>query len=425
MQKTKPFHIFKNSGQVVSLALLGNVLEYFDFTLFAHFGLIITPLFFPTADPTATCLCSMGLLAIGFIARPLGGFIFGTIGDRYGRSKGLSLSMLGIIVPTLGIAMLPTYAHIGVAASVLIILLRLGQGVALGGEYGTAAVFIIEHTTPERHGLMSGIICASGSIGSLAALACVEVINKGAFAVWAWRIPFLFASVTGISTYYLRRRLYETPQFLAFQQKLNQQSVLENTPWFTIGCIFAIGAVTSLFVWIPISYTPYYLTKVIGWKLSQALPYTTLGLVSFMTFLIITGFIADKIGFLKCMLFGLCLMIALTYPAFLLLESQHIACFQVLTTSFAGIFGATIHPVMINSCQLHQRCRHIGFYFTAGLSLCGGTAPFVCAYLFNLTHTHKWVSAYIIVIATSALLVIRQLKFIKVHDNLHQPYYGI
>ena len=421
MKKSKPLNFLKNPHQVVGLALLGNILEYFDFTLFAHFGLIITPLFFPTADPVAASLYSMGLLAIGFIARPLGGFIFGSIGDKYGRSKGLSLSMLGIIIPTLGIALLPTYNYIGIAASICIILLRLAQGVALGGEYSTAAVFIIEHTPPERHGLMSGLICASGSIGSLAALACVEIVNKSAFAVWAWRIPFLLAAASGVVTYYLRRRLYETPQFLAFKANLDHKPILKKTSWFAISCIFAIGAITSLFVWIPISYTPYYLTKILGWKLTQALPFTTLGLVSFMTFLIVTGFVADKIGHLKCMMVGLCLMIALTYPAFWLLEHQYVACFQILTTSFAGIFGATIHPVMINSCQLHQRCHHIGLYFTAGLSLFGGTAPFICAYLFALTHSHAWVSAYIMVIATSAFLVIRQLKFTKPSNNYLEP----
>ena len=406
---------------MVGLALLGNILEYFDFTLFAHFGLIIAPLFFPTSDPVAVSLYSMGLLAIGFLARPLGGFIFGSIGDKYGRSKGLSLSMLGIIIPTLGIALLPTYNSIGIAASICIILLRLAQGVALGGEYSTAAVFIIEHTPTKRHGLISSIICASGSIGSLAALACVEIISKSPFAAWAWRIPFLLAAVSGVITYHLRQRLYETPQFLAFQQNLSKQPILEKTPWFTVGCIFAIGAVTALFVWIPISYTPYYLTKILGWKLTQALPFTTLGLVSFMTFLIVTGFVADTVGHLKCMMVGLFLMIGLTYPAFWLLEHQYIACFQILTTSFAGIFGATIHPIMINSCQLHQRCRHIGLYFTAGLSLFGGTAPFVCAYLFSLTHSHAWVSAYIVVIATSALFIIRQLKFTKPSNNYLEP----
>jgi len=279
------------------LVILGTVLEYFDFLLFAHFGFILTPLFFPETNPIISALIALGLFAVGFLMRPLGGFFFGSIGDRSGRKATLSLSVLCIVLPTFCIACMPTYEQIGPFASVALLICRMMQGLSLGGEYTNAGVFLMEHAGRNNRGLYSSILAAAGSVGSLIGLACVFIIMKLGITSWGWRIPFLIGAGMGLWGYRLRRLIQESPTFYLFKKRYGSSQLTNNVNiWkqilferraflITLG----IGALVGVLVWIPVTYTNFYLTKIKGMPYEDAVPYTCLASVTYITSLLFMG----------------------------------------------------------------------------------------------------------------------------------------
>ncbi|MEY4195684.1 MAG: Proline/betaine transporter, partial [Pseudomonadota bacterium] len=157
----------KLTRQAIVAGILGNALEWYDFALYGHFSVFIGKTFFPSEQPDLALLAAFAVFSVSFCMRPIGALIFSAMGDRYGRKRALSLSMLGMAIPTAGIGLLPPYADIGVAATAILVILRLFQGLSLGGEMGGAVTYVMEHTPPERTGFASALIQASTCGGLL------------------------------------------------------------------------------------------------------------------------------------------------------------------------------------------------------------------------------------------------------------------
>jgi MHS family proline/betaine transporter-like MFS transporter len=234
------------SLKVFWAVVIGTVLEYFDFLLFAHFSLIIAPLFFPDIDPIVAAIQALGLFAAGFVMRPLGAIIFGWIGDSRGRKHALSSSVLWAALPTLIICFLPSYNSIGIMAPIILILCRMAQGFSLGGEYINAGILLMEHAPLEKRGFYSSILCASAAVGCILALACTFFILNSSMPSWAWRVPFFLGSVAGLMTYKMRKILIESPEFFVFQKQhstnfvFSWKQILEDKKPFLI--VMSIGA---------------------------------------------------------------------------------------------------------------------------------------------------------------------------------------
>lgn len=395
--------------KILFTIVAGTALEYFDFLLFAHFGLIMTPLFFPDADPIAASILSLGLFALGFIMRPIGGFIFGIIGDRFGRKRSLSSSFIWIALPTFGICLMPTYAQIGIFAPVGLILCRMGQGLSLGGEYTNAGIFLMEHTRKSQKGFYSGILAASGTFGSIAALGCAWLVIHSDRPDFYWRIPFFMGACMAVVGYKMRQILRETPEFKAFTNKCNFQHFAESRCWSDIFAnkksflsIIGIGTMVGALVWTFSTYTNHYLTKVAGWPSSAAMPVTLIGSVVYIVTLIAMGFVGDKIGSRIIMNLAACCTLLAAYPIFLLLTNGYAITAQIGFAFLVGTYGATIHAYMINLYPVSYRCRAISFGFSIGISI-GGASPMIAAWLVNATGADVAPAFYIMAIALVGL----------------------
>ena len=199
---------------MIVAGLIGNVMEWFDFAVYGFFATIIATHFFPSDDPAISLIAAFGAFAAGFLVRPLGGLVFGRIGDLLGRNTAMNLSIMAMAVPTVLIGLLPTYETIGLAAPILIVLLRIVQGLAVGGEYTSSLVFLTEHAKPGHRartgfwgmwGATAGIMLGS-AVGAFTS----EVLSEDDLLNWGWRVPFLFGALVALTGYFIRRSISET-----------------------------------------------------------------------------------------------------------------------------------------------------------------------------------------------------------------------
>src|SRR5256714_2617880 len=200
--------------KVIAAGMIGNVLEWYDFAIYGYFATQIGRQFFPHEDPIAQLLSAFGVMAIGYLVRPAGGALIGHIGDRFGRRAALMISVVGMAVPTCLIGLLPGYATLGLLAPVALTLLRMVQGLSVGGEYTSSMVFLVEHAPPGRRALMGSLAsCGAGAgtlLGSAIGATFAASMSTAALESWGWRIPFLLGLIGGIAGYFLRRHMLET-----------------------------------------------------------------------------------------------------------------------------------------------------------------------------------------------------------------------
>ena len=189
-------------------------MEWYDFAVYGYFAAVIGSQFFPSSDPSVSLIAAFGAFAAGFLVRPLGGLVFGAIGDRLGRQRAMMLSVLAMAIPTVLIGCLPTYASIGILAPIAIIVLRIVQGLSVGGEYTSSLVFLAEHAAPNRRaitavwgmwGATAGILLGSG-VGAIVA----SNLSEDNIASWGWRLPFIFGALVAITGYLVRKGIHAT-----------------------------------------------------------------------------------------------------------------------------------------------------------------------------------------------------------------------
>src|SRR5262249_12641521 len=192
--------------RVIAAGMIGNVLEWYDFAIYGYFAAQIGRQFFPHEDAVAQLLSAFGVFALGYLMRPVGGVVIGHIGDRLGRRAALTFSIASMAVPTVLIGLLPGYATLGLMAPVALPVLRMVQGLSVGGEYTSSMVFLVEHAPPDRRGLMGALIscgaCGGILLGSALGAAFAASMSEAALAEWGWRIPFLLGLVVGIAGYF-------------------------------------------------------------------------------------------------------------------------------------------------------------------------------------------------------------------------------
>jgi MFS family permease len=313
--------------RVIAASSAGTAFEWYDFFIFGTLATTISKVFFAGLDPTSALIAALGLFAAGFAFRPLGAIIFGVIGDRLGRKGAFLITVSLMGGATFAIGLLPTYETAGIVAPMLLILMRILQGVALGGEYGGAAIYVAEHAPNHKRGAATGWIQSSASFGLLAALLVIlatrTALGEEAFAAWGWRIPFLVSSILLAISIWLRSKLAESPQFT----KLKEQGQVTRAPlreafgrrdnlkrvflaFFAIMC--AQGAVW----YAAFFYTQVFLGRSVGLAepiVNQLLILMTLVSAPLYVFF---GWLSDRIGRKPVMLGGMLLALALYFPGF-------------------------------------------------------------------------------------------------------------
>src|SRR5713101_5684184 len=213
----------KELRRVVIAASVGNIIEWYDFYIFGSLAAILAVKFFQKGNPVAAFLSTVAIFSVGFLIRPLGAFVFGRIGDLVGRKYTFLITLSGMGLSTALIGVVPSYAKIGLLAAVILFLLRLVQGLCLGGEYGGAITYVAEHVPDEKRGYYTGWLQTSPTLGIVLSLAVVlgtrKALGETAFNDWGWRIPFLLSLVMVAIAIYIRLRLQETPLFKSIKEK--------------------------------------------------------------------------------------------------------------------------------------------------------------------------------------------------------------
>lgn len=293
--------------RVVIPGLLGNVLEWYDFALYGYFAAILTPLFFPSKDATVGLIATFEVFAIGFLVRPLGAIVFGYIGDRFGRKQALSASIILMAIPTTFIGLLPDHQQIGILAPTLLIICRLLQGLAVGGEFTGSMVYLLEHAPDFRRGLYGALIMASAFCGLLLG-AIAATIVKLFTIVWLWRIPFLLSIILGALGLYLRLRMPESPVFeeLKKTHQINinpfKELVSRHSLLILKGTALVVLPATAFY--ITFLYLPTYLNYFLTVNLLHAMIINTLTLFLLILACPLIGFLADKIGKWQVLIVG-------------------------------------------------------------------------------------------------------------------------
>jgi len=395
----------KLNKRIFIAAMIGNALEFYDFTIYGFFVAILSPLFFPATDPLTSLISGFGVFALGFLTRPLGAIFFGHIGDKYGRRKALSLTIIWMALPTVVIGLLPTYQQIGIFAPLLLTLCRVVQGFSAGGEYNGAGIFVIEHSPADRRGFLGGLLTSSGSMGALLASGIGMFFTLPFMPAWGWRIPFLLGGVIAVVGLYLRQQIDESPEFKQtyLQKKSNTLPLFsifkENKGSFF--CTVGIGAMATVPFYIVLAYmNPMLLTqgKVVA---SSMMLINALMSVICIISLPLMGGLADRVGHSKVMMYAALLLTISAYPFFWVFEHGSVflivlfqAFIMILTEAYTGPSNAFMYQLFHTS----QRYTGVALGYTLGLALFGGTTPYISANLVKYFNSPYMPAFYLMII---------------------------
>lgn len=373
--------------KVISLASLGGSLEYYDFIIYGIFAQYIARQFFPASDPAISLLLSFSVLALGFLARPLGGMVLSALGDRYGRRPVFLGSLFCTTAATIVIGILPSYESWGVAAPFLLVSLRLVQGICLGGELPGALTYAVE-AAPQRAGLACGVIILCVNVGVLVAtlvnLGIQHVLPPADVASYGWRVAFLFGGFIGAVSYMLRRSLEESPEFLRMHSHpTNPIAELLREHWRALLTATGVAAVVGGFNGMLYGFVPAYLVQ--GLHYSPALVATgmTTALLVSSAGLIVAGWAGDYLPRHMILRVGAGLLIVAVVPLWSLITtgSEHLVVLPgVLSLAFSIASGiwpsivATLFPTRV-------RFSGIALSYNICITILSGFAPLVASAL--------------------------------------------
>jgi MHS family alpha-ketoglutarate permease-like MFS transporter len=392
---------------------LGNLVEWYDWYIYSFFSLYFAGVFFPKGNQTAQLLNTAGIFAIGFLMRPIGGWLMGTYADRKGRKTALTFSVLLMSIGSLIIAIVPGYNQIGIAAPILLLIARIIQGLSVGGEYGTSATYLSEMATKKHRGFYSSFQYVTLIMGQLIAAGVLVLLQKvflteAQLHQWGWRIPFVFGSFLAITVMYLRRSLQEPASFQKEKSKADRGTLkaLAQHPKavLTVICL-TIGGTVAFYTFT--TYMQKFLVNTAGFSNGDATLISTFTLIIFMLMQPLFGLLSDKIG-RKPLLIGFGILGTLTtipimtalgttkeiWPAFVL-----ILCALIITsgyTSINAVVKAELFPVKV-------RALGVGFPYAIAVSIFGGTAESL-ALLFKQHHHQQWFYWYVSVCIAVSLL---------------------
>ena len=390
----------------------GNTLEWFDWTIYTIFAPFFAIQFFPSSDPTAAQLDALAVFAAGFLTRPLGGFIFGLYADRVGRKQSLTLAMLITAGGSLLIAFTPTFASIGIFASIVLLVARLAQGIAHGGEMGTSVTYLVERAPRNHRALFGSTSWVSVVFGTMLATITGLIINgnldRAEIVEWAWRIPFALGGILGLYGLYLRRRLNETETFKKQEAEAERSegkfaALLRN--WRGVAVVFGLSAGGSIMFYTWLIYSPTYAQVARGLDPQSALKASLIAQCVFLLAIPLVGWLADRFGRrLFIILFGFG-FIALT----LYLDG-------LIDNTFGGLLAAMICALLIVACLFgvntavwtevfptNIRATGVSGPLSLATAIFGGTAPYVNTYLSQTGH-HQWFLYYLMAVASITLL---------------------
>ena len=396
-----------HARRIVISSSIGNALEWYDFLVYGFFASVIGKLFFPADDEWVSLLFAVGSFGVSFITRPVGAIVLGMYADRKGRKAALTLSILLMIVGTLAIAVMPSYAQIGIVAPVTILLARLVQGFAVGGEFGSATAFMVEHSKRGR-GYYASWQFASQGIATILAAGLGALLTATLFPSelesWGWRLPFFFGLLVGPVGFYIRRHLDETPEFVAEQKKttVDPQASFK-AQWTNLLLAVGVVAQSTVSVYVLQLYMPTYAVKQLHLPAAQSFGVVVLN--GGLQFLLspLFGALSDRIGRIRIMLTTSVLMILLIYPMFALLRAYPtigaLLALQAVSGIFKAAYSGPMPALMSEIFPTRVRSTGLSLGYSLGVTLFGGFAPFIVTWLIHTTGDTLAPSYYVLTAA--------------------------
>ena len=422
MSPTRPAHSAASRRQTIVATTIGNGLEFFDFTVYGFLALVIGKLFFPTFSGYGQLLLTVATFGVGFIMRPLGGIVIGAYADRAGRKKAMTLTIFLMALGCAVIAFTPTYASIGVAAPVLIVLARLIQGFSAGGEVGASTTLLVEHATPRNRGYMASWQFASQGLGVMLGAVVVGALtftlSPENMQSWGWRVPFVIGMLIAPVGMYIRRHLEESLQIApesatAPRRESSLKIVCSQHGKTVLAAILAlVGGTTAAYV--VTFYMPTYAVRELGLTPSVALFGAALtGLISF-AFAPFVGLLSDRVGRKPLILWSRVFLVVLIYPGLLWLNASPTPAvlFIVLGVLSLGLVGQTVPGITMLPEMFPKPVRASGMslVYSVGVALFGGFAPFISTWLLNATGSKLAPAWYLVVMTLVSLLGLLWLR---------------
>ncbi|HEY0211939.1 MAG TPA: MFS transporter [Acerihabitans sp.] len=375
---------------------IGHFIEWFDFGLYGTLAAIIGSNFFASSDPTVALLKSFAVFGSGFLMRPLGGFFFGSMGDRLGRRKVLVTVIVITSCSTFVMGILPTYANVGIVAPVLLVLIRLVQGFAAGGESSGVITYLAESAQPHRRASLTcwsenfsfmAFVCGSGLV-----LFLTHQLGETAMNDWGWRIPFLLAAPLGLGGLYMRRNMEDSAEFHMLQKagKLEHSPLRTTLTTSSRALLFCVGfvVVKAVSSWVLQSFMPSYLSTYLHYSHTDSYLITTLGLFSVAIVMPLAGYLSDRWGRRPLMLIGCGGFILLTYPAMMMMEQGSVAVSIVAMSTLGmlvALFNGGCGAAMAELFPTALRYGGIAIAYNMTVAVFGGVTPLVSAGLISAT----------------------------------------
>jgi len=411
-------------------SVIGASIEWYDFLVYAAAtALVFNQLFFPTLNAHLGSIAAFGAYAAGFLARPVGALIFGHFGDRIGRKPMLITTMLIMGAGTFLIGLLPTYYQVGIAAPVLLVVLRLLQGIGLGGEWAAAVLMVFENAPAERRGLMSSMVQMGNPIGHIMVsglFSIVALLPEPVFLAWGWRVPFLVSIVVVGVGLFIRLKLDETPSYLEVRRtgRIAKIPIVEVIRHYPRSFLTAVGLKISDIAYATIGgiFVIAYVTRHLGLSRELALSAVLFANLTALAFIPLFGWLSDQVG-RRAMFYAGCLFCgAFAFPLFWLLDTRDPALI-ILTVTLIICFGEMLMFSVGASWYAElfdARVRYTGisFGFQVGSTISGGLTPLIAESLLSPTNVATWpISLYLISCACVTAFAAWAAPIIKSSDE--------
>lgn len=398
----------KAQRKVLALSSLGGMLEYYDFIIYIFLAPMIEKVFFADSSSWLASLKTLAIFSLGYFIRPLGGIIFSHFGDRYGRKMVFMLTVIFMALPSFAIGLLPTPAQIGIAAPTLLLVCRMMQGLALGGELPAAMTYVYEHA-PSKHrafamatlffGVNAGLL-----LGSLVTTLITSIFTEEQLLTYGWRLPFLLGGLFGMMAIFLRRQLHETALFKALGE--NEK---ERIPFVTIMrqsrpqviesiLLIALGSV-SVFLYV---YWPQYLHQYMHYDFVQLMRLNTINTLILTVTILLGGYLSDRFGYRRVYLLTCLSIAALSWPLYLLLGSGNIASVALSYTVFSFFFGfipSAYSSIVSGLFPTATRYSGLALSYNMTYAIFGGLSPLLCPLSIGIFHSVYAPAIYLIVVA--------------------------
>ena len=386
----------RRSRRAVVAAGIGTVVEYYDLTVYAYLAVVVSPLFFPSDDPTASLLSSLAVFASAYLMRPIGGIFFGRLGDRFGRKRALLVSVILMGVGTTLMALLPTYAAVGVLAPILLVIARLLQGFSAGGELGGALTYVYEIVGPKRRGLGGSIVALGSNSGF--ALAAIVVATTSALTSeaqmdsWGWRIPFVAGLPLLVLCLWLRTRIEDSPEFTKTAErrelpKAPLRELLRSQPAQVLQ-VLGLGIAQNATGHMVLTYIGIHLVREGGCS-QTAVTWTAAGVIVFIASCMpLAGILVDRFGSRPVLIAGLLTAATLAYPAMALMTGHGLAVAAIAFAVFAlctPLIQVATAPLFPSLFDTKVRLTGVALGFNLSTVLAGGTAAYIATWLIDRT----------------------------------------